>query len=288
MFEEAGLAHPAELGLAAECAVAEVAGYHAAPLPIVETILAGRLLADAGLPVPAGALTVVVVESGVSSRAAWDECIAHAVLVFPEPDGPMAVALVPRDALLADISCNLADEPRAVLRGGQAHRGAAQPAAHGWEHYRAMGALLKAAQIGGAIARVLAMSVEHANTRKQFGKAIGSFQAIQQQLAILAEECAAARCAVAQAGVDGATHGQFLFRAAIAKARAGEAASQASAIAHQVHGAIGFAMEHDLHLFTRRLLAWRGEFGNDRHWQAVIGRMVAARGGEALWPMLAN
>src|SRR5207237_3455840 len=73
---------------------------------------------------------------------------------------------------------------------------------------------------------------------------------------------------------------------AIAKLRVGEAAGAGAAIAHQVHGAMGFTYEHSLHHATRRLWAWREEFGNEAHWAVQRGHMVAARGADAPWPFI--
>jgi acyl-CoA dehydrogenase len=80
--------------------------------------------------------------------------------------------------------------------------------------------------------------------------------------------------------------GVFL-EAASAKIRVGEAAGEGAAIAHQVLGAIGFTREHTLHRFTRRLWAWRDDFGNESLWAVKLGRLVAAKGADGLWPMLA-
>ncbi len=68
--------------------------------------------------------------------------------------------------------------------------------------------------------------------------------------------------------------------------RVGEAAGNGAAIAHQVHGAMGFTYEHSLHQATRRLWSWREEFGNEAHWAELLGHMVAARGADALWPFV--
>jgi acyl-CoA dehydrogenase len=76
-----------------------------------------------------------------------------------------------------------------------------------------------------------------------------------------------------------------LFVAA-AKARVGEAASIAAGLAHQVHGAIGFTQEYELHHLTRRLWSWRDEFGNEAEWNALVGRAVFAAGPEGLWAAL--
>ena len=71
-----------------------------------------------------------------------------------------------------------------------------------------------------------------------------------------------------------------------AKVRVGEAAGAGAAIAHQVHGAMGFTFEHRLHQFTRRLWSWRDEYGQESEWAIRLGRMVAAAGADALWPSL--
>jgi acyl-CoA dehydrogenase len=76
------------------------------------------------------------------------------------------------------------------------------------------------------------------------------------------------------------------FAIAVAKARAGEAAGKGSAIAHQAFGAMGFTREHQLQYATRRLWAWRDEFGGEAYWQAELGRAMAAKGAGGLWATL--
>ena len=68
----------------------------------------------------------------------------------------------------------------------------------------------------------------------------------------------------------------------------GEAAGVGAGIAHQVLGAIGFTREHVLHRFTQRLWAWRDDFDNESAWAVRLGRLVAARGSDSLWPLLAS
>ena len=77
-------------------------------------------------------------------------------------------------------------------------------------------------------------------------------------------------------------------RSPCAKVRVGEAAGLGAGIAHQAHGAIGFTYEHTLHFVTRRLWSWRAEFGGEGHWAERLGREVAARGAQALWPLLTS
>jgi len=67
---------------------------------------------------------------------------------------------------------------------------------------------------------------------------------------------------------------------AAAKLRAGEAGQIVAALAHQVHGAIGFTDEHSLHHFTKRLWSWRDEFGTERDWSRALGK-AALKGGPA-------
>lgn len=131
-------------------------------------------------------------------------------------------------------------------------------------------ASLRAAEMAGMMAKLLELSVNYANERSQFGKAIGQFQAIQQQLSVLAEESAAARMASRMA-FNGK---QFTaISAATAKMRAGIAATKAAAIAHGVHGAIGFSEEYDLQLYSRRLLESRIVAGSESYWAEAIGRV---------------
>jgi len=85
-----------------------------------------------------------------------------------------------------------------------------------------------------------------------------------------------------------ASFGEATFlEVSAAKIRVGEAATEGAAIAHQVLGAIGFTQEHTLHRFTRRLWAWRDDFGSESWWAAKLGALVAAKGPDGLWPMLA-
>ena len=144
--------------------------------------------------------------------------------------------------------------------------------------------------MAGALGHILDASVQFSLDRVQFGRPIAKFQAVQHNLAALAGEVAAAGAAADAASEAIATYGiadeRAVAETAIAKLRVGEAASTGAAIAHQVHGAMGFTYEHTLHHSTRRLWTWREEFGNETYWAIRIGHMVAGRGADALWPFL--
>jgi acyl-CoA dehydrogenase len=143
-------------------------------------------------------------------------------------------------------------------------------------------AAMRAAQMAGALDAALALSVGYTRERKQFGKPLAAFQAIQQQLAVLTEEAAAANMAAA-AAFRALDRGEASFECACAKLRANIAAGIGAPIAHQVHGAMGFTKEYALQKFTKPLWAWRSEFGNDRHWAGELGLRIAARGPENFW-----
>src|SRR5256712_12229822 len=117
------------------------------------------------------------------------------------------------------------------------------------------GALARSAQMAGGLDYVLRQASQYATERRQFGKPIGAFQVIQQNLAVLAGHTAAAGTAAANA-FRAADRGDPAFEIAVAKVRVGEAAGVGASIAHQVHGAIGFTYEHALQFVTRA--PWAG------------------------------
>ena len=114
---------------------------------------------------------------------------------------------------------------------------------------------------------------------------------MQHNLARLAGETAAALAAASSAAepLPSDTFDDAVFlEAASAKIRCSEAAEKGAAIAHQVHGAIGFTIEHILHRYTLRALAWRDDFGYESYWAVELGKRVAAHGADELWPLVAS
>ena len=272
--------------------------YHGAPVPLAETMVAGRLLVAAGLTVPRGALTVAPVHvgdqlkvvdgklSGTALRVPWGDKCAHAVVVAQDGDKEI-VGLVSTEESAAGVEKNLAGEPRATLQFNSQRLVASAPLGNAAARLAAEGALCRSVQMAGALERTLEYALIYANERVQFGRAIGKFQAIQHLLAVLAGQVAASSAA-ADAAVEASNETADEFMVAVAKSRIGEAAGRGAEIAHQVHGAMGYTREHNLHYVTRRLWAWRDEFGNETHWQTWLGRVVTGKGADALWPMLAG
>lgn len=273
------------------------AGRHTVPAPLAETMLASWLLSLAGLGVPDGPLTVAAPRGGehlsarahasgwriegAASRVPWaSQCGAIAVLA--QAEGKLMVALVARADCSISGGHNLAGEPRdeVVFAGAKAMSAGASPVDA--NALQALGAVIRSAQMAGALQRILATTVQYARDRVQFGRPIGQFQAVQQNLAVLAGQAAAATAA-AEAAMEAAERDLGSLAIACAKVRTGEAASIGAAIAHQMHGAIGFTQEHSLHYSTRRLWSWRDEFGNEAHWARKIGERVAAAGADRVW-----
>lgn len=272
--------------------------WHAAPIPLAETcFLAAPLLAAAGLPVPAGPLTVVIADPteterlttgnvrvlgrgvrlsggklhGSAPRVPWGSTARIVVLA----DGKVALA-APTEVKPGR---NLAGEPRDTVT----FRAVRVDAVHSpleAADLRLAGALARSVQIMGAAQRVLAMTTEYAGQREQFGRPIGGFQAVQQQLATLAGEVAVLTASVGAAVRSGGDP----VAVAAAKVNAGRAAGVVAEIGHQVHGAIGATHEHPLRLSTLRLLSWREEYGAESFWAADLGARVAAAGGP--WPLI--
>ncbi|MFZ5931611.1 MAG: acyl-CoA dehydrogenase family protein [Pseudomonadota bacterium] len=284
------------------------AGQHGAPIPLAETILAGWLLDCAGIEPPMGPMSVgyaapgaplhLYRESdgwrldGVCPRVPWGGAVGH-VVVVAMAEGAVRVALVANGDYQVTPEKNMAREPRDTLRFAQAPVAACDVAAHLPENaVELYGALIRAVQIGGALERALVESVKYANDRVQFGKPIGKFQAVQQNLAMLADEVAACGAAgsAACAAVDKSLHSNnaadVWLRIASAKARAGEGAGKGASIAHQAHGAFGFTYEHVLHFATRRLWSWRAEFGTGDQWACNLGRRAVEIGADQLWETL--
>jgi alkylation response protein AidB-like acyl-CoA dehydrogenase len=117
--------------------------------------------------------------------------------------------------------------------------------------------LALAVEATGTMAAALAVTVAYLKQRRQFGRTIGSFQAVQHRLAQCAIEVEASRWLTREAAFQGAP----AEAAAAAASFALEAAGRVFSETHQLSGAIGFTREHDLHVFSMRLQALRIEFG---------------------------
>ena len=272
-------------------------GRHGAPVPLAETILAHWVLSNAGISVPAGPIaisTAIFKLNDDSTISGSDECVTWAstcthIVAIAENNGSLSVCLLNRDDCELQTQETIAREPLSHLTMGAVTPLAVQAAA---DNIGELGLLpymasLRTIQMSGALEQLLALSVEYGNTREQFGRPIGKFQAIQHAIAELASLTAAAQVS-GQYSCRQTDAGNAEYGAMIAKARVGQAAGRGAEIAHQVFGAIGFTDEHTLHFFTRRLWQWRSEAGSEFWWAERLGKQTLAQTGDALWASISD
>ncbi|QDQ98204.1 acyl-CoA dehydrogenase family protein [Tomitella fengzijianii] len=238
---------------------AEKLGYHGVPGPVAETLAVAPALLAAVAPDRLGALSegaLATVAAPPATPYAVDADTASTVLrVDPAADGGATVALGEPGARAQSVDRarhlyqTAAGSPLGTVDSGVL--AAAQD----------LGALATAAQLQGLGQAMLDSTVEYAKQRKQFGRAIGSQQAVKHLVAEVAVAVEMARPllhAAAMAVRDGAPTARRDVSAA--KVACGQAAYHSSRVALQVHGAIGYTQEHDLSLLltkTRALVtAW--------------------------------
>ncbi|MFT7221645.1 MAG: acyl-CoA dehydrogenase [Candidatus Azotimanducaceae bacterium] len=271
--------------------VIKEAARFAAPVPLAEHFIAGMLLSQCGGVISPEPHTVGVGDfsldesfmlTGSASGVAFGRWAKFMVVVARHPQGDKlcrvsisecsvdeypSVAGEPRDDVTVSMTLDAAD----VFDAGE---DLDSKILH-------LGAATRCGMMAGALESVLELSVQYSMDRTQFGRPISKFQAIQQQLAVMAGEVAAAQMA-GHAAAAAVASGEELD-IAIGKARVGEAVSACTDIAHQVHGAMGYTMEHSLNHRTRRLWCWREEYGNERVWQQIVGKAFINGGADQLW-----
>ncbi len=256
--------------LADSFAVLRVAGYHAAPVPLAEVLLGNRWLANTN--------------SSIVSIGEWGG--DHAFNV-PWSEHAEKLLAVDRDNRIVEISkesseagSNLAFESRDRINGDIKTVEVAEPG-------YALMALSRVCLANGALNRVLELTIQYVGEREQFGRPIAKFQAVQHNLAVAAAEVAAATRA-SDGAMESIGEDRFELEVAAAKGRVGEAITIVTEIVHQLHGAMGFTHEHQLHHFTRRLWAWREEYGDETYWQAKLGHHIHAVGADRVWDFIAT
>ena len=295
--------------------VLSAAGRFALAVPLAETMLAGWLLAQANITSPEGAMTVVPAsprdrialnaDGTLSGRARGVPFAGDAkhIAVLASGANGFSIALIDAQAFTEKPGNKACRIEAGVGLGGDASDTVTltnvtpvtiKPAPKGFDQPRLMlmGGVVRSLQIAGALESMLEISVRYSNERVAFEKKISKFQAVQHNLARLAGESAAAQAAATSAADAIANATSFddavFLEAAAAKIRCSEAAEKGGGIAHQVHGAIGFTIEHILHRYSLRALAWRDDFGSESYWAVELGKLVAIRGADELWPLVAS
>jgi acyl-CoA dehydrogenase len=282
--------------------VLQISGKYSAPIPLGETLLANWILSDAGLPISDMPMTVITSLNGkiaftektdgwMISGEAFDVPFARnsetIVVVGPSTKGQLVAKINASNCHISK-GKSLASEPRdQVSFKNSIVRKDAVSLVESFDeekiHYSR--ALIRAVQMTGALENILNLTIAYSKERKQFGRSISRFQAVQQQIAILAGEVSAAK-AITSLAIKAYEAGDGKDQIMMAKIRVGEAASVGVPIAHQVHGAIGFTEEHSLQHSTRRLWSWRDEYGNESYWAKRLGNKMLNLKSGGLWPYI--
>lgn len=270
-----------------------VLGKHAAPVPLGETLIANRLLSDAGLEMVEGTVAtgfdVLALQKdgtvqGMAKSVSWAPVCPN-TLLLAEREGQLHLCLMRSEDLTLDAVQTFSREPAADVTCNSVKPVAIAALGIDFSQTTLLAhfAVLHTSQIAGALSYMLPLCVEYAGDRVQFGRPIAKFQAIQHALAQLASEAAASQAAAVFA-CGKADAGAVEYGAMVGMSRSGRAATLGAEIAHQVFGAIGFTDEHSLHYFTRRLWQWRSAARSEQWWSEKLGEKIIAAGGDALWP----
>ena len=239
-------------------------GKHAINTPFSETLMASFLLSTVDTKTPDGPITI---------------CTSMENNHVEAPFTHNAKFMLRLNAKTLEL-CSLdnTDENHTSKIGSSDLKVEQSIAAPAWitaDVFMQFGALVRTAQLCGAMEKQLELTLEHTRTREQFGRPLTKFQAVQHLLSDMAGELASSTAALTAA-----THSVSLDTApdfmaiASAKIRASEAAEIVTKNAHQAHGAIGFTDEYALGQFSRRLWRWRDDFGNEHFWGKRLGEHI--------------
>lgn len=260
--------------------------------PIGEALLlAVPLLNHAQIPLPTGVFTAAKARDwqvdadgtfsgelrNVSFLDSSDE-----VVVLGHDGSRAVIALLPVESFRSGLRTmrNLAGEARSSVRLERVTPIAIADLAGGeWNTlFDVHGALLRSLQTAVGMQFLLDETVRYVQEREQFGRALWKFQTVQHRIATMASHAlcvkVAARSAVLRVAESDLPERDAWQSIAVAKSEASSLTSAVTEAAHQLHGAIGLTQEHRIGAATKRLWAWREEFGNEQFWWAKLGRHV--------------
>ena len=252
-FTEVALGEP-NTGALEAALVVEAVARHAGTLPAGAQLLVAPLLARRLLPAPIALVSLAhpgPARFGGHARTALVDCGEEARLVELSPGDRETVASnfmlpVGRVSVDASVGESLGAGSGAALR-------------RWWR-------VALAAETLGTMQAALDVTVDYVKRRRQFGRAIGSFQALQHRLALCTVLIEGTRRLTFEAAGLGAPE----EASAVAAAHATHAANEVFREMHQMTGAMGFTREHDLHVFSMRLQALRLELGGASAHRRVV------------------
>ena len=294
-------------GLGDACTVLRSAGGHAIPAPVAETMVARWIAGACDFDLDGGAVAVLptrpdtrlmaqrkgatLVLGGNEQRVPWLSATTSAVVLAETDKGPVAAQVNITEEMRKDRK-SIASEPLSLvcLDGVAAQQWVDLPKGDiaAFEDAPRMLALLRSMMMVGAAERIVSMSVAYSADRQQFGRPISKFQAVQQNLSVLAAETAASAAITDAAVSEIMRRGEWTGLADAACARIRLMSDEIARITHQVHGAIGFTQEYALHDLTRRLFAWRDDYGSGNDWAQRLGTQALNVERHELWPLVTS
>ena len=271
--------------------------HHAVAAPVAETDLLGAWLAGAAkLDVPAtGPLTVAIADAdldgdrliGAAREVPWTRVAGRVLLMLSVGGRWHVTAADPDDLDIAD-GHNLGGEPRDTVSFDVPVCAGTEISPDTVAELRRRGAWARCVQIIGALDAAAELSVSYTRDRVQFGRTLSKFQSVQHALAGMAGEVERARATATLAVAAAADHGfdsaQADYAVTLAKVVLGRVVPAVNTTAHQLHGAIGVTIEHQLWSVTNRAYSWVGEFGSTGTHARRLGRATLAGG--AQWDVL--
>lgn len=248
------------------------------PLPLLETAVARSLLTSSDVQPPGGAIILCDATEAQDGHVALPQTpgMRHASHALARWEGYwylFALAGVPMRAGLYRPAVS-GEVDSLSLQNATARIAAPHSAA-------VLTAPLHASEMAGSITALLDMTLSYANDRKQFGRAIGQFQALQMEIAVLAETVAFATMAARMAWT-GSIAAPDELRSLSAKLACCDASMRAVGIAHAVHGAIGITDEYPLSLHARRLHEWSATGATAGYAARTIGNALWESNSETL------
>lgn len=283
--------------------ILRLAGKYAVPLPISETLLSNWLLAQFGISSLYEPTTYCLnteeklkvhksdngyIVTGRVKRVPWAR-YAKRILALGEQENQTVFLTIPLEGAKIEFNYNLAGEPYDHVIFEKLNRPDITVLAVNESEVSKkivyLSGLSKAAMMSGIMEQILDLTVRYTKEREQFGRPIHRQQAIQQYLAILAGETAAA-ITMTNKAIDRLEYEDSWLEIASAKLKANESAGVVSELAHQIHGAIGVTHEHRLHQLTRRLWSWREDGGNEKFWTEQLASQFLNYKDMTLWEIL--
>jgi alkylation response protein AidB-like acyl-CoA dehydrogenase len=262
------------LGTVEAALLVEELGRHAAPAPFVSTVLALDAVPNDH------PLHQRVLSGDALACIAWD---VNAPVPY-SPSAQLALVLADDGVYIADVTTPPRREPAMDLTRelGWLDINLGNATKVGGEDARTRlldrGAMFASAELLGSSSRALDLAVEYAKDRVQFGRPIGSFQAVKHRCADMLVDVEGMRSTVYWAAwCIGAQDADASVAASAAKIWCGDASKRVMASALQVHGGIGFTWEHDLHFFMKRAQLDQLAFGDASFHRARLTSLLRPR-----------